>query len=1169
MAKTAPWLFSTAVTTFLFCGWIVGLAQPGLIRSEECVSGDNYCHRSDVCAYVFTFNVDGDGTCPDLNKTLVEFGDVIADVERLESKIVDVWAEMRALRKEKTSNHDLIYHQNEIVQNLQNTVYTMYDSFTEQISSLVQQLKDRDSEINHLQEQITIITGTSQTSQSDDLTILEFETTETIVTVSQPIPELSALTACIWVKITESGHDAAFVSYAIPGHDNEFLIYYYSIGFTFFIGNKMLAVPSPPLDDGAWHHVCITWSSHDGSLKYYHNGVLYQAGAAYHTGYTIASGGVMVLGQEQDIVGGRFDANQALVGSLTQFHMWSRVLDGDEIKSIIGDCSITGNMLAWNISNLHIEGDVSLKTKDVCETPIVNRAIVELKTITTNIVVSKPIPELVAVTACIWVKINETGHDAALVSYAVSGHDNEFLIHYLGAGFHVYVGNVLLVVTTKQINDGAWHHVCITWSSKDGIWKFYHNGVVKSAGRDYQTHYHIERGGVLVLGQEQDALGGRYDPNQALVGSLTEFNMWERVLTDGEIADVVRDCSVSGNLFAWNIDHLVIEGDVSQRSEDVCSSRISDQTVLKLKTTNTNVMVSQVFPEFTAISACIWVKINEAGHNAALVSYAIFGHDNEFLIHYLGVSVHVYIGNKLLFIAELPIDDGSWHHVCITWSSHDGSWKYYHNGVVNKAGTAHHIGYTIANGGVMVLGQEQDAVGGRYDTNQALVGSLTKFNMWSRMLSGAEIQRVVGDCSTFGDVFAWNIANLQIEGDVSLETEDVCESQFANRVILELKTVNTNIVVSKPIPELVAVTACIWVKIEEAGHDAALVSYAVSGHDNEFLIHYLGVGFHVYVGNVLLVITAAPINDGAWHHVCITWSSNDGSWKYYHNGAVSSVGRDYQTHYGIESSGVLVLGQEQDSLGGRFDQNQALVGSLTEFNMWERALVDGEITDIVGDCSHFGDLFAWNIDHLVIEGDVSKRSEDVCLSHISDRTVLELKTDSTNVIVSKMIPELSAVSGCIWVNINEDGHNAALVSYAVPEHDNEFLIHYFGIGFHVYIGNVLLVIPASPIDDRSWHHVCITWSSSDGSWKYYLDGVVNKAGSGHQTGYAMRSGGFLVLGQEQDTVGGRYQTSQALVGSLTEFNMWSTAMNDNEIATVTGYCSIGGDVSIGISVIFT
>ena len=42
-------------------------------------------------------------------------------------------------------------------------------------------------------------------------------------------------------------------------------------------------------------------------------------------------------------------------------------------------------------------------------------------------------------------------------------------------------------------------------------------------------------GGVLVLGQDQDSPGERFDESQSLSGKITQFGMWKKVLGQSEI----------------------------------------------------------------------------------------------------------------------------------------------------------------------------------------------------------------------------------------------------------------------------------------------------------------------------------------------------------------------------------------------------------------------------------------------------------------------------------------------------------------------------------------------------------------------------------------------------------------------------------------------------------
>ena len=47
-----------------------------------------------------------------------------------------------------------------------------------------------------------------------------------IINPANDMPSLSQFTVCLWIKSTASGHGAQF-SYAVPGEDNEIVIWAY------------------------------------------------------------------------------------------------------------------------------------------------------------------------------------------------------------------------------------------------------------------------------------------------------------------------------------------------------------------------------------------------------------------------------------------------------------------------------------------------------------------------------------------------------------------------------------------------------------------------------------------------------------------------------------------------------------------------------------------------------------------------------------------------------------------------------------------------------------------------------------------------------------------------------------------------------------------------------
>ena len=98
-------------------------------------------------------------------------------------------------------------------------------------------------------------------------------------------------------------------------------------------------------------------------------------------------------------------------------------------------------------------------------------------------------------------------------------------------------------------------------------------------------------------------------------------------------------------------------------------------------------------------------------------------------------------------------------------------------------------------------------------------------------------------------------------------------------------------------------------------------------------------------------------------------------------------------------------------------------------------------------------------------------------------------------------------------------------------------------------------------NDGSWHHICGTWKSTDGSWALYKDGSVKAQGRGLKTGSKIRAGGVLVLGQDQDKEGGGFQASQAFVGRMTSVDVWSKVLPAQEISRMSRSCGLGyGDV---------
>ncbi|XP_073235031.1 neuronal pentraxin-2-like isoform X1 [Porites lutea] len=176
-------------------------------------------------------------------------------------------------------------------------------------------------------------------------------------------------------------------------------------------------------------------------------------------------------------------------------------------------------------------------------------------------IIRRGMPSLKAVTACLWMKTSDTGNWGTPLHYAVPQVDEE-LVLYDYRKFVIYVRNSGRR-TSVSANDGKWHHICVTWENTAGSWRLYKDGKVEASGKGLETGNMIRPGGALVLGQEQDSVGGRFDARQSFIGELTDVNIWDHVIKDQEINRMSKSCLTGvGNLFQWPDFKSHIKGSV-------------------------------------------------------------------------------------------------------------------------------------------------------------------------------------------------------------------------------------------------------------------------------------------------------------------------------------------------------------------------------------------------------------------------------------------------------------------------------------------------------------------------------------------------------------------------------------------------------------------------------
>ncbi len=146
------------------------------------------------------------------------------------------------------------------------------------------------------------------------------------------------VTTALWIRTTKTGTQA-FISGANSDNNNEFLIYPTShTSVTFYTGASTRSKVSwavPSFADGQWHHFTVTRDAANNSATLFIDGLSQGALSAVIEPLAIDPGG-LVLGQEQDSVGGGFDSSQRFVGDMDDLRVYTRILTNQEIHDLAG-----------------------------------------------------------------------------------------------------------------------------------------------------------------------------------------------------------------------------------------------------------------------------------------------------------------------------------------------------------------------------------------------------------------------------------------------------------------------------------------------------------------------------------------------------------------------------------------------------------------------------------------------------------------------------------------------------------------------------------------------------------------------------------------------------------------------------------------------------------------
>lgn len=202
-------------------------------------------------------------------------------------------------------------------------------------------------------------------------------------------------------------------------------------------------------------------------------------------------------------------------------------------------------------------------------------------------------------TLCAWIrKLSTVGTQASWFDYYAGGQDKEIQMSDNGKQTSMF-GSGSDISSKYTVTKGTWFHNCLAWSAASQTRDVYIDGVLVDS-EETPARRTVNLGGNIVLGNEQESLGGDMDAGDIFGGELYKLNMFNRKLDVTEIMSMAANmCTEEENTFGesrklkW--EDVILKYRYGKVTEKIsgCETVILQQTIEKLNNTTRELNKSQ------------------------------------------------------------------------------------------------------------------------------------------------------------------------------------------------------------------------------------------------------------------------------------------------------------------------------------------------------------------------------------------------------------------------------------------------------------------------------------------------------------------------------------------------------------------------------------------------
>ena len=325
-------------------------------------------------------------------------------------------------------------------------------------------------------------------------------------------------------------------------------------------------------------------------------------------------------------------------------------------------------------------------------------------------------------------------------------------------------------------------------------------------------------------------------------------------------------------------------------------------------------------------------------------------------------------------------------------------------------------------------------------------------------------------------------------------------------------------------------------------------------------------------GNGSSAASSTVVNNANWHHVVLTWDSASGVVQVYVNGNLEGSANSETGDVGSPFSSI-----------GRIENSFSSVnytGQLDELMVFDSIISPSQVSDIYsnqlnGDnydgsarvCPvppvplipivdyRFDECSYAEVPGEVIDqtGNFSANSNNVP-SPVDEAIInksLDLSADGTDDwihVPSNVVDGLDDFSLAVWFKTSSDKSQQEIFQALGSSSSDDELEIYLKDDDKVVIKikDVSQELSSNvELTNNNWHHLVVTRASTEVC--LFIDGVEQECGSSVTGVLSVPNANAIVIGQEQDSFGGNFSTSQNFIGLLDEFKIFSSRISADDI----------------------